>query len=296
MPSFPSMNHRAISDSLHNILLHPQKWRVVSSLIPTEVQPVSNPQHQQWSRRHTHYHAYREVLIALSGTCTYNFRGQTYPCRPGTIFLFDINETHDCDYAPNTNNLLHLWVRMLGKHVIASTIEVHQGKYKQIPGSPLLHGLNETGPLVEKEWTKCRNHSQWPETLTRLKLISTLGILVSNIVKIELPAKPKRRDRAIQEQVISGICHHISATAGCGISLDLLAQTAGYNKFYLSRLFQAKVGCTIHQYIDLCRSKLVKESLEKGYTKKSISEQLGFSSPTAFSRWLKHNPVQTQQS
>ncbi|MBL4702822.1 MAG: AraC family transcriptional regulator [Phycisphaeraceae bacterium] len=296
MTNLPWMNHQAISDSLQDTFLYPQKWRLISSLIPLEESPVTSPEHQQWSQRNTHYHNYQEILIALSGTCTYGFRDRVYPCRPGSIFLFDLNEPHDCGYDPSASNLLHVWIRFLGKHIITSTIEVHQGKYKQIPGSPLLRHLNETGTLLAKNWAQCRNNPQWPDSLTRLTLISALGIMASDIVKTELPTKTKRRNKAVQEHVINEICNHINTTGGSGISLDVLAQTAGYNKFHLSRLFQAKVGCTIHQYIDQCRSKWVKDLLEQGYTKKRISEQLGFSSPTAFSRWLKHNPQETEKA
>jgi AraC-like DNA-binding protein len=74
------------------------------------------------------------------------------------------------------------------------------------------------------------------------------------------------------------------------LTVEDIAQQAGFSKFYFLRLFKRITGCTVVQYINLLRCETAKEMLRTGnYSVKEIALLCGFDNLSYFSSVFKKN-------
>ncbi|WP_416054312.1 helix-turn-helix domain-containing protein [Fictibacillus sp. KU28468] len=84
------------------------------------------------------------------------------------------------------------------------------------------------------------------------------------------------------------------------LNLDTLSSLVHLYGQYLSRLFKQETGCTITQYITVCRLEKAKKCfIYSSENAMEISEKCGFSDPNYFARVFKKyegvTPTQYQQ-
>lgn len=93
---------------------------------------------------------------------------------------------------------------------------------------------------------------------------------------------------ASEEENISQVFSYITNHYGEELYLDLIAQRVNMNPKYLSRVFKAKVGITITEYIGMVRISKAKELLIKTDMKiEDIGTAVGFENRTTFFRLFK---------
>ncbi|MBI3987291.1 MAG: hypothetical protein HY343_10240, partial [Lentisphaerae bacterium] len=86
------MNNRHFDPGMRAILLHPERWRLITPFFPPEVGPVTNGRHQRWRETHEaapHALSMFDILVALRDRTVRGFGKAVYPCVPGTVFVFD---------------------------------------------------------------------------------------------------------------------------------------------------------------------------------------------------------------
>ena len=270
-----------------DVLLSPEAWRIVSSLFDPETDGISNRPHAAWMASHVDRHPAREILIALQGQGLYGFKGQVYPCQPGSVFLFDAFEPHDNNYAPNCPRMRHIWVRILENDVLVRILDVNHGRIAQTgKWSGLLSGT-EAAALLIASWNELAAAPRIPDRLKKAKLVAALAALVAHLAGEGYNNLPKPSEQDFTAAVVQTIQRHVAQHAGRDIPLSEAARLAGYSKFHFFRLFKQHAGQTYHAYVNACRVKKAKALLHEGRRKKEISEALGFSHPSAFLRWMK---------
>lgn len=97
---------------------------------------------------------------------------------------------------------------------------------------------------------------------------------------------PLTEDQAFQSVIcaIDYIKEHLQEK----LSVDDIAQQAGFSKFYFLRLFKRVTGCTLVQYINLLRCETAKELLRSGnHTVKETAYLCGFDNLSYFSNVFK---------
>nr|MBA2481571.1 hypothetical protein [Planctomycetota bacterium] len=124
------MAHPHFSDVALSVLTAADRWRLVSTLVPTEIQPI-----ERRARAVSHAHPHQEVLLPLVGRGVYGHGEHAYPCDAGVVFFFDRFEPHDNGYAPEVRHATHLWISIVEDRAFARTLEVVDGR--MLPG-----GLN----------------------------------------------------------------------------------------------------------------------------------------------------------
>ncbi|MHB9129910.1 MAG: AraC family transcriptional regulator [Armatimonadota bacterium] len=279
-------DNRFFTDEMQRILLTPEDWRIVSAH-HAAVAPVADPVHQRWMRHHTHDHAHREVLFVLSGSGSQGFCGQVYPSKPGIIFVFNAFEAHDLACPPWAADADHLWIVPLQDHVSAKLLRVRNGVITWPGEWSLWLPYEEVGTVAEGGLPALQATDGLPVELMRMKMTALITQMVAAVVQAGFTENEQEDRESFQQQVIESIRRYIEETAGKGTNLDGLARIAGYSKFHFLRLFQRHTGFTVHQYIDTCRMKRVREMQKSGSSQKVIADALGFSCPSAFSRWYK---------
>lgn len=265
-----------------DLLMAPERWRLVSHGAGCDGEPNHDPAHVAWMERNTHSHPYREVLFVLAGRGTHGYLGNTYALRPGTVFVFDGGESHDSmwpQFAPDAD---HLWIGAAGDHFIARGLSVREGRLA--PG-----GWQEVVAAAEaglngEEALACPTAG--PAELRRVKLMGALQSLLATLAARGYAERPASA-LPEHERVIRALAGHIQETAGAGLSMDTLARLSGYSKYHFQRLFRQVTGLTVHGYVDVCRLERVRQLQARGQTQAQIAQELGFSCPAAFSRWYR---------
>ncbi len=275
--------NRFFTGAMLEVLLRPQAWRLVAAALPPMVEPVEDERHQSWTRAHTHSHAHQEVLIPLAGQGRFGLAGRTYPSAPGTIFVIDSFEEHDVQYPEWTSDLDHLWINALRDPCVARLITVREGVTRVSGAWSCLIPREEAGPPLDPVPVR----AEMPPSVARLRMVGALSLLIGAIVRRGYAAEQAEERDSFQERIVQSVREHIEHTAGNGATLEHLARIAGYSTFHFLRLFKKHTGCTVHEYIDRCRLRRAREMQAQGRTRKEIAAALGFSCPTAFSRWYR---------
>lgn len=95
---------------------------------------------------------------------------------------------------------------------------------------------------------------------------------------------------------ITFICNYINENYSEKITLNAIADSVGFSKYYISRLFKQHMGVTIIDYLIKVRLDKAKELLGKGdYSIKQISFMIGYSDPNyftwSFKKYLGISPI-----
>lgn len=89
-----------------------------------------------------------------------------------------------------------------------------------------------------------------------------------------------------KSEIVKSIIEYVEQQLKCGdesLSLDKIAEKIGYSKFYLNRIFQEKVGATIHKYIYERRlTEAAKKLVNTDKAIVDIAYETGYQSQQAF--------------
>jgi len=287
------MKNAYFSEDDLSILLSYSKWHLVSS-INSELPPVTpDREYLEWITQNSDIHQHREVMLVLSGTSYFTLGGITYQSRPGTIFLIDANEKHDLYYPPFGGHIKHLWFRIVNKTIFTSTPcgRTTRKSKGNNDFNYTFSGYNPAGLSFINAWNELAANEQLDKTFLSRSVKHAFGGLLLELCKAGYNKSFGVEDRQTElhhQTVINAIVEHIRETGGRNLDIAGLAYIAGYSKFHFAKIFKAVTGSSVLAFINLCRQEKYRELAAKGKNKKQISEDLGFSSPAAFSRWLKN--------
>jgi len=286
------MKNAYFDDDDLSVMKSSSQLHIVSSFI-SEIQPIKpDKKYRTWINHNSAPHQHKEMMLVLSGTGYFTLNGLTYPCSPGTFFLIDSNEPHDFYYPPFFDNFRHLWIRIVNQTILTGT------PYQKMNGTAgnartfnyTFNEYNPAGRLLINAWDElARNTSADPEFKLLYVKHAASGLLLELCrAGYELSSGAPRTEEH-HKSVINAIAGHIKETGGKNLDIDKLAHIAGYSKFHFARMFKSVTGLSVLNFINLSRMDKFKELSAAGLNKKQISEELGFSCPAAFSRWLKGN-------
>jgi AraC-like DNA-binding protein len=273
------------------LLTDPGRWELharVGPSSPSSPNSIANRDHLQWSRAHSHAHSHRELLFALSGETFVGFNENLIPCNPGSVFFFDAGEKHDNGYPSGSPELEHLWFGFASGHVFVRRVAVRNGKLssERVADFPMdcPNQIDLSAPSSIL-WGECK---PIPER-RRLKMFLAVVQLVSSLLDEAISAEPERNktQESQKNALIAKIRRHIESCGGVGVNLDSLSRLSGYSKYHFHRIFAAISGKSPKEFIDHCRMQNVRSMEEEHRTQKEIAFDLGFSSPSAFSRWRR---------
>jgi len=259
-----------------------REWRLVSSSFGEESPALSASEHTRWSRQHNHAHPYREILIPLAGESRFGFRGRTFACRPGTIFLCGAGEPHDLNYPPLPTPLLHLWLTVSPGDCLGSVMAYADARLTPLWRVHVSPSTDRVVPCVDRVWNRALEKRGQPGA--RERLVSALYLLLTEIA--DRAESPERAAADAREECVRIARRMLDEAHGCGLDLAALARATGYSKYHFHRLFHAQTSKTVHQYADERRRTRADELIAANLPRKEIAFELGFSSPSAFSRWL----------
>ena len=280
-----------------SILLSPHKLRLISSRLSDIISVQPDKKYLEWLNKNRSKHQHREVMLVLSGDSCFTLNGITYSCRPGTVFLIDSESEHDSYYPPFVKNIKHLWFHVVNKTIFTGTPYLKaDGERKNLKDfNYVFNEYNYTGLAFIKAWDDLSSNLHLDDEFRSLCVKQAFTGLLLELCRAgyDKLLKPKTQPTEHHHKVvIDAIAKHIQETGGKSLDIARLAYIAGYSKFHFAKIFKNITGKSVLAFINLCRMDKYKELSGKGFNKKQISAELGFSCPAAFSRWLKNTMLE----
>jgi hypothetical protein len=109
-------------------------------------------------------HPTREFLFVIAGGGAYMCNDSVYPCKPGTLFLFDAGLPHGHRYIHEDNNYLHLWGYFHERKMHLSIVEVLlNGQSRSFRGMSRFMMPEYILRLIEVRWNLLTQHENVTE-------------------------------------------------------------------------------------------------------------------------------------
>lgn len=142
----------------------------------------------------------------------------------------------------------------------------------------------------------------WEEDLMQMEFSylcakEAVGEYVTAVTREEIMVESERAaDKKSIPTEVEHICNFMMEHYSEKITLNSLADSVGFSKYYISRLFKQHMGVTIIDYLIKIRLEQAKELLKTGeYSIKQISFMVGYSDPNyftwSFKKYLGISPI-----
>ncbi|OQA86761.1 MAG: Helix-turn-helix domain protein [Lentisphaerae bacterium ADurb.Bin242] len=227
-------------------------------------------------------HQEREILIPLKGAFTFFFGENTFHAERGMAFLVDSWVSHSSGYQAEKEEQVQLWIHLHPKNIYATLLKI-------VAGDPVRSEWTsaelpiELLALISRRWNMLGN----PQLSSELAKKIRRSIVEVILDELEFLNNYQVNNSGAHLDPVKFIKRYIESTHGCNCVIADFEKTTGYDRSYLARLFKAKTGITISDYIDQVRFGFVSVASGRGLTQKEIAVQLGFSNSSSLSRWKK---------
>lgn len=227
-------------------------------------------------------HQEREILIPLGGTFTFFLGKNTFHAERGMAFLIDSWVSHSAGYRAEQEGQIQLWIHLHPKSIFATLLKIVVGVSVR-PEWTSAELPSELLTLISRRWNMLENPQLSPELAKTIRR----SIVETVLDELEFLNNYQVNNSGAHTDPIKFIKRYIESTHGCNCVIADFEKTTGYDRSYLARLFKAKTGITISDYINHVRFGFVTVASGRGLTQKEIAVQLGFSNSSSLSRWKK---------
>ncbi|WP_026652606.1 AraC family transcriptional regulator [Butyrivibrio proteoclasticus] len=249
--------------------------------------------HNTLSEYPIHWHNEVELILPLSGSLKLKFHNDTssvITCNPGDIMLVAPGTLHEyLSVAPGGEKLILLF-DIANYSQVSSLIPLLQ----TLP--PYVHIKQdeypvETARLQNYFWEIDRLYGESDEFL-QVSVYSLVTLILAQIGSMHLGEKPKTDDapdpqRKNIDKLVS-VTNYIDAHRSDDLTVEQLAEIAGFSKFHFERLFKSYMGISCYQYITKRRVLMAQELLgDTDLSVMDIALQSGFFSLSTFNRVFK---------
>lgn len=272
---------KLLSKTEQRLLERPEAWRWVSSMTTPDIRPVRNAEHLEWAKTNCHAPAQRELFLTLSGHTTFVLQDKVYKISPGVVMMFNSRERHDKELFPQSRGFRHLWLHLSNRHAVDSNLhEVDAAGERTDTPLKIMTGHNPQ--LMIELWDQYGSKDSFsPVHWAFLKSL----IAASFFEALSDWSNPVTTHS--HQLVVDSICDYIHKNLDKELTLEFLAQLAGYSPYFFHRLFLRYAKKPLHRYIIEARLERAKELLETGQSVNAVSEQVGMVSASYFSRFFK---------
>ena len=243
-----------------------------------------------------HWHSAAEILMPVSNGYTVHINAETHELLPGDILLIPPGTLHS--YTPPES----------GERIF---LLFEFGNISQIAGMrSLMHALEpcllvseKAYPLLKRELQTMMNSlieeydtnapyaesSIWARILDMLTLIGRTNVYRTSHTR-EFP-KDRRQDYVAR---FMSVCDYISDHISADITVEDLAEIAGFSKFHFSRLFKNFTGLSVHEYLITQRIAVAEQLLNQtDLLITDVAMNSGFGSISTFTRVFKERKGMT---
>jgi len=237
-----------------------------------------------------HWHTAVEIIKPVRNGYTAVVSDQTYDLREGDIMIITPGTLHQLK-APETGERI---IMLFDCNHISSLSEVSTLLNALVSSvvitrdsNPELHrALSQILDEIEYEYGKRDPFTTSSIYSLIIKFLVAIG-RASIFTENKFPETPSGKRREYIEKYI-GICNYISEHCVEDLSIDDIANMAGFSRFHFSRLFKDFTGMACYDYITQCRiAKAESYLVMPDMSITDVAMQSGFNSLSTFNRIFK---------
>ena len=249
--------------------------------LPKAVKP-SPQEFDLWSKTHSHWHDYPEIVVSLSGEHLYGINGEAVRFSPGMAALIPVKVPHDSGYSIHHGACVDFWIHFLphGKTTMNFVQNIPStGLHSTpvaVPSVSLLADFKRAGDLLN------RMGSHLDELKTQHFLAYLLHELFGMLMDPNLKSQTVDGISLVHE-IKRYVTEHLTDSLGLGD----LAKAAGYSSFHFHRLFLEAEGTTPRAFVERLRLNKACDLLKNGHSVTSAAMDSGFSTSSQFTRVFK---------
>lgn len=142
--------------------------------------------------------------------------------------------------------------------------------------------------LIYSIASEYESESLYRDTVIYSKLISIFSIIGRNYAAGKIPQQENSLKQIENSQIFLSICSYINDHFHENITLEQVADQAGFSKFYFSRIFKQYADISFYQYLN--RKRIMHAAsllMEPDITISEVARRCGFESISAFIRMFK---------
>ena len=225
----------------------------------------------------THTHSCTELFYCLSGEGQFYLAGQLFPVKPDDMVIVNPQVEHT-ELSLNASPLEYIVLGVASMEFLFSKADTNYAIFNCRENRErmvtLLHMLlAEADRSLDGCETVCQD----------LLEVLLIWLVRCTTISLQLEEAAPTENRECAE-----IKRYLDTNYREDISLDLLAELAHLNKYYLAHTFQREYGISPITYLNRRRIEESKHMLgNTGYSLAQISELMGFSSPSYFSQCFR---------
>ncbi len=239
-----------------------------------------------------HWHPAIEMVIPLENDYTVIVGQETYHLTPGDIFIIPGGELHHLIAPPSGRRLIYLF-----EFSLLSRIRGYSFLTSYLTQPILIN--KETCRLIYKEEASiisqlCRDYLL-NDSLREMMIYSRLLTFFVNYARYRMTLEEdsdstlshETRQKDLMDK-FSKVFEYLDEHFAEDLTLETVADVAGFSKFHFSRLFKQCSGYNFYDYLCFKRIKSAETLLSKpGISITEVALQSGFSSLSTFNRTFK---------
>lgn len=236
---------------------------------------------------------YYLIHYVVSGKGQFSCRGKSYFLSAGTSFVIFPGEL--VKYVSDSDEpWKYRWVAMKGTKVkhLFNSLDI-------TPDHPVR--ISETPKRTQVLFAKIMKVLQQADAATDLEATGYLNLLLADFTrqnaKNRLALQEQKSHAQIQvEQAIRWLTLQHSQP----VTIDEMAQSLGYHRTYLAKIFKQQTGMSPKDYLHRVRMERALQLLGKPLTIKEVASSVGFNDALYFSKqfkkWYGYSPTEYREN
>ena len=246
-----------------------------------------------------HWHYSYEIIMPVVGTYTAVVDQNAYDILPGEVFVIPSGVVHEL--YPNEEGERYIF--MIDQDVILQTEGLPMNRQIFYPFVHLRHDMSEDIlPQVSKcLWHVIREEKK-KDGLSASAIRSWMTLLLVSVSRWALEKRPpdSNERRHAMNAAMLDVYAYITAHCNEKLTLEDMADQAGYSKYHFARVFKEYTGTNFHDFYMRQRTRLCTRMLtELNIPVTEVALRAGFDSIASFNGLFRHytgmTPTQFRQ-
>lgn len=236
-----------------------------------------------------HWHTPIEVIMPIEGSYTLECNDIHYDLRPGDILIICPGVLHHIYAHHGRRYIFQIDIQILGPaEILDSTLALMQPAVLITPEYfPGIH--DECVKLFHEIYGEYFENAPLKDAAILQKFLQMLVMVnrdyTSNSDKFS-GIKPGKQQEYTEK--FMSVCDYINQHCTEDLSLDNIADMAGFSKYHFSRLFKEFAGVSFYKYLNIRRIAFAEKLLlDPAISVTEVAVRSGFNSISAFMRMFK---------
>ena len=239
----------------------------------------------------TENHVHRgciEISMCIRGNLVFESFGESFPFRPGTVFVSQPSEQHRMRHCPKGLKLCHILFRIPKKDESVLELPKDEGRWlvNQLTHFPVrLFPATERVKTAFERLFEIYDAAGQKSASRRLKMkAAVLELLLALVEAPHAPASSKGRPNARVNAIVDEMCKHPESD----YPLEDMARRAALSMVAFNTAFKRATGLPPHAFlVDLRVRAAEKDLADESLSVADVAKRYGFSSPQHFATTFK---------